>query len=197
MLNTDFFKKAIFILKVGKLNPVTLPSNLWFHDFWDLRGFCPVKRAVQCACSPFTWGRAFSSTFLLFLGLPGGSDGKESAWNAGDPGSILGSGRSTGRFRPVSGAERLHRVQSLSRVRLFATPWSAAHQASLFITSSRHLPELRSIESLMPSKHLVLCRPLLLLPSVFPSIRVFSSESALHIMLVSMYLLWWGICWGL
>ena len=92
MLNTDFFKKAIFILKVGKLNPVTLPSNLWFHDFWDLRGFCPVKRAVQCACSPFTWGRAFSSTFLLFLGLPGGSDGKESAWNAGDPGSIPGSG---------------------------------------------------------------------------------------------------------
>ena len=72
-------------------------------------------------------------------------------------------------------------VQSLSRVRLFATPWNAARQASLSITNSRSLPKPISIELLMPSNHLILCRPLLLLPSTFPSIRVFSNESALRI----------------
>ena len=72
-------------------------------------------------------------------------------------------------------------VQSLSRVLLFATPRTAARQASLSITNSRSLPKLMSIESVMPSNHLILCRPLLLLPSIFPSIRVFSNESALHI----------------
>ena len=71
-------------------------------------------------------------------------------------------------------------VQSLSRVRLFATPWTAARQASLSITKSRSAPKLVSIESVMPSNHLILYRPLLLLPSVFPSIRVFSNESALR-----------------
>ena len=70
-------------------------------------------------------------------------------------------------------------VQSLSRVQLFATPWPAAHQASLSITNSRSLLKLMSIESVMPSNHLILCRPLLLLPSIFPSIMVFSNESAL------------------
>ena len=72
-------------------------------------------------------------------------------------------------------------VQSLSCVRLSATPWTAAHQASQSITNSRSLPKLVSIESLMPSNHLILCHPLLLLPSIFPSIRVFSNESALSI----------------
>ena len=72
-------------------------------------------------------------------------------------------------------------VQSLSRVRFFATPWTAAHQASLFITNSQSLPKLMPIESVMPSSHLILCSPLLLLPSIFPSIKVFSDESALHI----------------
>ena len=61
------------------------------------------------------------------------------------------------------------------------TPWTVAHQASLSITNSRSLPRLMSIESVMPSNHLILCRPLLLLPSVFPSVRVFSNESALRI----------------
>ena len=70
-------------------------------------------------------------------------------------------------------------VQSLSRVQLFATPWTAACQASLSITNSRSPPKPMSIESMMPSNHLILCRPLLLLPSVFSSIRVFSNESAL------------------
>ena len=72
-------------------------------------------------------------------------------------------------------------VQLLSRVRLFATPWTAARQASLSTTNSRSLLTLMSIESVMPSNHLILCRPLLLLPSIFPSIRVFSSESVLCI----------------
>ena len=71
-------------------------------------------------------------------------------------------------------------VQSLSRVRPFATPWTAARQASLSITTSRSLPKPMSIESVMTSNHLILC-PLLLLPSIFPSIRVFSNESALCI----------------
>ena len=72
-------------------------------------------------------------------------------------------------------------VQSLSRVQLFVTPWTTAHQASLSITNSWSLPKLMSIESAMPSSHLILCRPLLLLPSIFPSICVFSNELALLI----------------
>ena len=71
-------------------------------------------------------------------------------------------------------------VQSLSRVRLFATPWTAARQASLSITNSQSLPKLTSIESVMPSSHLILCCSLLLLPPTPPSIRVFSNESTLH-----------------
>ena len=72
-------------------------------------------------------------------------------------------------------------VQSLSRVRLFATPWTAACQASLSITNSWNSFKLICIESVMPSNHLILCRPLLLPPSIFPSIRVFSDESVLRI----------------
>ena len=72
-------------------------------------------------------------------------------------------------------------VQSLSRVQLFATPWTAAHQASLSISSSWSLLKLMSIELVMPSNHLILCRPLLFPPSIFPSIRVFSNGSVLHI----------------
>ena len=72
-------------------------------------------------------------------------------------------------------------VQSLSRVWLLATPWTAACQASLSITKSWSPPKPMSIESVMPSNHLILCCPLLLLPSIFPSIRVFSNESALAI----------------
>jgi len=70
--------------------------------------------------------------------------------------------------------------QSLSCVRLFATPWIAAHQASLSISNSRTSLRLTSIESVMPSSHLILCRPLLLLPPIPPSIRIFSNESTLH-----------------
>ena len=79
-------------------------------------------------------------------------------------------------------------VQSLSCVWLFATPWTAAHQPSLSITNSQNLLRLMSIESVMTSNHLILCHPLLLLASIFPSIRVFSNESALCI--------WWPKYWS-
>ena len=79
-------------------------------------------------------------------------------------------------------------VQSLRCVRLFATPWIIACQASLSITNSQSLLKLMSIESVIPSNHLILCRPRLLPPSIFPSIRVFSSESVLYIK--------WPKCWS-
>ena len=82
---------------------------------------------------------------------------------------------------PLKWLIMLFSVQSFSRVQFFATSWTTAHQVSLSITNSRSPPSLMSIESMMPSNHLILCRPLLLLPSIFPSIRVFSNESALHI----------------
>ena len=72
-------------------------------------------------------------------------------------------------------------VQSLSHARFFATPWITEHQASLSITNSQSSPKLMCIKSVMPSSHLILCLPLLLLPSIFPNIRVFSNESALRI----------------
>ena len=78
-------------------------------------------------------------------------------------------------------------VQSLSHVRLFSTPWTAAHQANLSSTIFQSLLKLMSLESMMPSNQLVLCHPLLLLPSIFLSIRVFSNESALRVR--------WPKCW--
>ena len=77
--------------------------------------------------------------------------------------------------------ENISLVQWLSGVQLFATPWTAASQASLSITNPQSLLKLMSIELVMPSNHLILCHPLLLSPSIFPSIRVFSKESVLHI----------------
>ena len=133
------------------------------------------------------------------MGFPGGSNSKKSACNAGDLSSIPGSGISPGEgngyplqysclenpygqrslvgYSPV----QFSSVQSLSHVQLFATPWTAEHQASLSITNTWSLPKLVSIKSVMPSSHLILCHPLLLLPSIFPSIRVFSNESVLCI----------------
>ena len=80
-------------------------------------------------------------------------------------------------FLISSASVQFSSLQSLSHVRLFATPWTTAHQASLSITTSQSLPKLMSIESVMPSNHLILCHPLLLPPSIFLSIRVFSKES--------------------
>ena len=82
---------------------------------------------------------------------------------------------------PTSDFLILSSVQSFSRVRLLATPWTAAHQASLSITNSQSLLKLMSIELVMPTNNLILCCPILLLLSVFPNIRVFSNESAHHI----------------
>ena len=81
---------------------------------------------------------------------------------------------------------RLSSVQSLIHVRLFATPWTATRQASLSITNSQSLLKLMSIESVISSNHLILCHPLLLMPSIFPSIRVFSNKSVL----------WWPKYWS-
>ena len=79
-------------------------------------------------------------------------------------------------------------VQSLSCVQIFSTPWAAAHQASLSITYSQSILKLMSIKSVIPSKNLILCHPLLLLPPIFPSMRVFSNKSVLHIR--------WPKCWS-
>ena len=84
------------------------------------------------------------------------------------------------KWSPLKGSVQFSSVQSLSHVRLFATPWIAARQASLFITNSRSSLRLTSIESVMPSSHLILCRPLLLLPPIPPRIWVFSNESTLR-----------------
>ena len=130
-----------------------------------------VKNLLQCRKSGFDssvrkilWRREWLPTPVF---LPGESHWWR-RWQAESP-----------LYWPLSG--RLSSVQSLSRVWLFATPWTAARQASLSITNSRSPLKLNSIESVMPSNHLLLCRPLLLLPLIFPSIRVFSSESALRI----------------
>ena len=80
----------------------------------------------------------------------------------------------------LTGSVQFSSIQSLSCVWLYATPWTAAHQGSLSITNSQSLPKPISIESVMPSNHLIRCCPLLLLPSIFPRIRVFSNESALR-----------------
>ena len=107
-----------------------------------------------------------STKELMFLNCGVGEDSWESLGLQGDPVNPKGNQFSS--------------VQSFSHVRLLATPWTTAHQASLSITNSQSLPKLISIESVMPSNHLILCHPLLL-PSIFPSIRAFSNESALRI----------------
>ena len=84
-------------------------------------------------------------------------------------------------FTSLGGFWSISSVPLLSCVWLFVTPWTTALQASLSITNCQSLPKPMSVESLLPSNHLILCHPLLLLPSIFPSIRVFSNESALHI----------------
>ena len=93
---------------------------------------------------------------------------------------VVGGFRMGDTCTPVTDSCQFSSVQSLSPVQLFATPWTAARQASLF-TNSRSLHKLMSIESVMTSNHLFLCHLLILLPSIFPSIRVFSNESVLHI----------------
>ena len=97
----------------------------------------------------------------------------------GWPRSLHGPHWFKGMKTPVS--QCFSSVQFLSHVQFIATPWTAAHQAFLSVTSSQSLPKFISIELVMPSNNLILCHPLLFPPSIFPSIRVFSNESALHI----------------
>ena len=99
-------------------------------------------------------------------------------WHRRDYGTMIMESRETRHYLAL---HVLTSVQSLSRVWLFVTPWTAARLASLSITNSQSLLKLMSIELVMPSNHLILCRPLLLLSSIFPNIRVFSNESVLHI----------------
>ena len=128
--------------------------------------------------------------FSILGGFPGDSVGKESACNAEDLSSIPRWGRSPGEGNgntlhysclgnPRTEWLQFSSVQSLSRVRLFVTPWIAARQASLSIAISRSSLKLMSIELVMPSSHLILCRPPFLLPPVPPSITVFSNELTL------------------
>ena len=96
--------------------------------------------------------------------------------------------QSLGQENPLEkGMTQFSSVQSLSHVQLFATPWTAARQTSLSISNSQSLLKLLSIESVMQSNHLILCHPLLLLPSIFSSIRVFSNESVLRISMAKVW----------
>ena len=121
----------------------------------------------------------WSQSCVLFLRNPGDilGDSWVGLWVKRD--RSRWEGEFTHLFAEAAASVQFSSVQSLSRVRLFATPWIATHQASLSITNSRSLLKLMPIESVMPSSHLILCRPLLLLPPIPPSIRVFSSESTL------------------
>ena len=133
------------------------------------------------------------SAILLECRLRGGRNLARHAWIR--PCSVLQDRLQNWRDKPVDSpvdrplepshgdetSVQFSTVQSLSRVWLFAIPWTAAHQASLSITNSQSSLKLTSIKLVMPSYHLILCRPLLLLPSVFPSISVFSKESVLCI----------------
>ena len=140
-----------------------------------------VRICLQCRRPRFDpwvgkipWRRAWQPTPVF---LPGESHGQRSL--AGY--SPLGCKESDRTEQLTLTVYQFSSVQSLSHVWLFVTPWTIAHQASLSITNSWSPPKLMSIELAMQSNHLILCCPLLLLPSIFPSIRVFSNESALRI----------------
>ena len=105
-----------------------------------------------------------------------------------DPGQLPNADFSLRHLHSNTTSVQFSSIQSLSHVHLFTTPWTAARQDSLSIANSRSLLKLMSIEWVMPSNHLILCHPSLLLPSIFPRIRVFSNESALHIR--------WPKCWS-
>ena len=145
-----------------------------------LESFPGGARGKQPTCwwvEKIPWRRAWQP-ILVFL--PGEAHGQRSLVGY----SSLGSQRVRCDSTPRSYTKQktfIHSVQLLSRVRLFATPWTAARLTFLPITNSWSLLKPTSIELVMPSNHLILCRPLLLLPSIYPSIRVFSNELVLHI----------------
>ena len=144
-----------------------MSNSLWPHELQPVRLFCP-------------WNYPGQNTRMGSVPFSRGSS------QARDQTQVS---RIAGRFLTIWATReadyempQFSSVQSLSCVRLFATPWTAARQASLSITTnSQSLPKIMSIESVIPTNHLILCRPFLLLPSIFPDIRVFSNESALRI----------------
>ena len=142
---------------------------LWPCNFWSGRG----ERKIIIGPIKHTWDDAKEVTLGPWRASGWGWLPEETTetggWNV-SPTPNFTEGRRAGQL-----------VQLFNRTQLFVTPWTAAHQPSLLITNSQGLLKLMSIESVMPSNHLILCRPLLLLPSIFPSIRVFSNESVLRI----------------
>ena len=152
--------------KVGKNTSHSPNSVPWSTTLpWDVN---------QYTMHSFSFPIIYSKTTIIYLAF------KNEVWtHYGHLG--MGGLRGFLVIFHVSSYSEISSLQSLSCVRLFAIPWTAARQASLSITNSRSPPKPMSIESVMPSNHLILCRPLLLLPSIFPTIRVFSNESALRI----------------
>ena len=156
--------------------------NLFAHWYkWNFRALGEIEKnsraVLLCQVKEYT---VASCALRTVYSNPGGFD--EEFYNND---SKVGTGwrceQSLHCLNLNSGSVQFSSVQSLSCVRLFATTWTAAYQASLFITNSQSPPKPMSIESMIPSNHLILCCPLLLLPSILPSIRIFSNESALHI----------------
>ena len=154
-------------------------------DFYKFEDLFEINEEEGASCSKFplkgtsrslynsNWQVYFCGSFWLCAFL---STKEGWIWNGPTTGSVtvwLVTGTK-------KGSDQIRSDQSLSRVRLFVIPWTAARQASLSITNSRSSLRLTSIKSVMPSRHLILCRPLLLLPTIPPSIRVFSNESTLR-----------------
>ena len=166
-----------------QFNCLVVSDTLRPHGLQQARLPCssPTPGAYSNSCPSSRWCHpAISSSVVLFSSclqsFPASGSFPMSRLFASGSQSIGASASAS-----VLPMNQFSSVQSLSHIWLFATPWTAARQASLSITNSRSLFKLMSIESVMPSNHLILCHPLPLLPSIFLSIRVFSSESALRI----------------
>ena len=154
---------------------------LWVKDYFELE--VNVNRYRKCSLpSPYLpKNRSYTSLTKVFSPLHSRRRNNPYPQGQSTEMSLHKQTLRSNFYLPLDSPIYFSSVQSLSRVWLFVTPWTAAHQASLSITNSQSLLKLMSIKSVMPSNHLILCRPLLLPPSIFPSTRVFSSESALHI----------------
>ena len=148
-----------------------------------MRGVCVSRQVVSSFATPWT----VAHRLLCPWDFPGKNTGVDGHFLLQGIFQTQGSNRGLLRWRWLlyltepPGNYNVQSVQSLSRLHLFRTPWTAAHQASLSINNSWSLLKFMSIELVMPSGHLILCGPPLLLPSIFPSIRFFSNESVLHI----------------